>query len=84
MTDDTDLFDLLERTLLESLFKIEDQIEDGGDLVTLVAVLSKMAADAAIDCGMDEEFFTKSMRVTYQTVAAMKDYMGDDETNTNV
>ena len=84
MSDDTDLFDLLERTLLESLFKIEDQIEDGSDLVTLVAVLSKMAADAAIDCGMDEEFFTKSMRVTYQAVAAMKDYMGDDETNTNV
>jgi len=79
MTEDTKLFDLLERTLLESLFKIEDQIEDGGDLVALVAVLSKMAADAAIDCGMDEEFFTRSMRVTYQAVAAMKDYMGDDD-----
>lgn len=83
MTEDNDLFDLLERTLLEALFEIEDKLEDGGDLVTLVAVLSKMAADAAIDCGMDEEFFTRSMRVTYQAVAAIKDYTegADEEAN---
>lgn len=47
------IFKLIERAILEAIASIEDQVGHG-DLHLAVAVFAKLAADAAIDCEIDE------------------------------
>lgn len=71
---DMKLFNQLEAAILQGLADVADEIgETEGDLITLVAVFAKLAADAAIDYGVSEEHFVNSMRHTYQAVLQASD-----------
>lgn len=72
MTDELETFELIERIIITALADAVEEIGEQADLRTLMAVLARIAADAAVDYGLDEEQFTSSMRNTYQMVEAVK------------
>lgn len=72
MTDGLETFELIERIIITALADAVEEIGEQADLRTLMAVLARIAADAAVDYGLDEEQFTSSMRSTYQMVEAVK------------
>lgn len=72
MTDELETFELIERIIITALADAVEEIGEQADLRTLMAVLARIAADAAVDYGLDEEQFTSSMRSTYQMVEAVK------------
>lgn len=72
MTDELETFELIERIIITALADAVEEIGEQADLRTLMAVLARIAADAAVDYGLDEEQFTSSMRNTYQMVEAAK------------
>ena len=78
MTDELETFELLERIIITALADAVEEIGEQADLRTLMAVLARIAADAAVDYGLDEEQFTSSMRNTYQMVEAVKAHSEGD------
>lgn len=78
MTDELETFELLERIIITALADAVEEIGEQADLRTLMAVLARIAADAAVDYGLDEEQFTSSMRNTYQMVKAVKAHSEGD------
>ena len=78
MTDELETFELIERIIITALADAVEEIGEQADLRTLMAVLARIAADAAVDYGLDEEQFTSSMRSTYQMVEAVKAHSEGD------
>lgn len=78
MTDELETFELLERIIITALADAVEEIGEQADLRTLMAVLARIAADAAVDYGLDEEQFTSSMRNTYQMVEVAKAHSEGD------
>ena len=78
MTDELETFELIERIIITALADAVEEIGEQADLRTLMAVLARIAADAAVDYGLDEEQFTSSMRNTYQMVEAVKAHSEGD------
>ena len=72
MTGELETFELIERIIITALADAVEEIGEQADLRTLMSVLARIAADAAVDYGLDEEQFTSSMRNTYQMVEAVK------------
>lgn len=72
MTGELETFELIERIIITALADAVEEIGEQADLRTLMAVLARIAAEAAVDYGLDEEQFTSSMRNTYQMVEAVK------------
>lgn len=72
MTGGLETFELIERIIITALADAVEEIGEQADLRTLMAVLARIAAEAAVDYGLDEEQFTSSMRSTYQMVEAVK------------
>lgn len=72
MTGELETFELIERIIITALADAVEEIGEQADLRTLMAVLARIAAEAAVDYGLDEEQFTSSMRSTYQMVEAVK------------
>lgn len=66
-------FQMVEGSILAGLAELEKD----ADLIVLVAVLSKIAAEAALDCGMSEEAYVHRMRSVYQLFEGKKLYKGD-------
>ena len=78
MTDELETFELIERIIITALAEAVEEIGEQADLRTLMAVLARIAAEAAVDYGLDEEQFTSSMRNTYQMVEAVKAHSEGD------
>ena len=78
---DLELFGLVENAIMDGLETLNDKLADfdGGNLLTLIAVFSKLAADAAIDYGINEKEFVASMRGTYRTMRAVKQEQEDQD-----
>lgn len=67
--DFLELFEVLEHEIIDAIKQVDHElINTHGSLLVMVSVLTKMAADAAIDEGMSEDRFAESARAAYRII----------------